>query len=267
MIFPFNLRSQIPSIIVRLKAIRLELNETQNNIESLVAIEKSLTTKETDQARSEKLLKIAINDFGVAMWIKDLNSRFVYVNKTCCDTILQCSEDEASNSTNGDFENDALSQVCMESDQKVIESQATKRFIEHAIYEHGHVFLDVIKSPIYDDSGRLAGTMGNAVNITNSVPGIIKKQRIKSNSTEIPVDTTMSPEMFVKFLERRKRIRIEKEDNKMGTRLRRRRKTRIEKINESKGKTPKRLRDELNRIESNDINGRKRESQLSVRLR
>lgn len=137
MIFSFSLRSQIPNIIVRLKAIRLELNETQNNIESLVAIEKSLTAKETDQVRSEKLLKIAINDFGVAMWIKDLNSRFVYVNKTCCDTILRCSEDEALNLTNGDFENDALSKICMESDRKVIESQVAHRFIENARYADG----------------------------------------------------------------------------------------------------------------------------------
>lgn len=48
----------------------------------------------------------------------------------------------------------------------------------------------------------------------------------------------------------------------MGTRMKRRKKTRIEKIEESKGKTPKRLRDELNRIESGNANERKRESQL-----
>ena len=198
-------RSQVPNIIARLESIRKDLDVAQNNIKQLELLEKELSSKETSMAQCETITKKAVEDFGVALWVKNCESHFLFTNKACRETILKCEgEKDPLELTNGDFAKDALAQVCLQSDKKTMESQTTKRFIEHAIYEKtGHVFLDVVKSPFYDEKGKLAGTVGSGIDMTNSIPDKIKEQHINASSIEIPVDVTMSERIFVDLLERR----------------------------------------------------------------
>lgn len=186
-------RSEMPSIIAKLKAIREDINDTKSNLSKLMEMENS--TSMVDVAT-------IADSFHVSLWAKDLQGKFLFVNKACCEIILKCTLPEALRMTNGDFKDDALSQVCAQSDQLVLDSRKTMRFIEFAVYAEGDVYLDVVKNPLYRN-GELIGTSGNAVIITDRIPDKIKKQIRKSNSIEIPVNTTMSPEMFIRFLERR----------------------------------------------------------------
>lgn len=209
-------RSQIPDIIKRLSGIRTELDQTQSNIEHLLSIERELSEASVneDDIMQSSLVEIAVNNFAVAMWLKDLNGRFLYVNKVCCDTILGCSVEEALNLTDSDLRKDALAVVCMKTDIEVIKHKTTKRWIEFALYEDGRkVFIDTIKSPIFNENGDIIGTIGNAVNITDKIPEIIKCQDRKSNSIEIPLNTTLSLGEYAHILERRLQPREEGEDN------------------------------------------------------
>ncbi len=188
-------KSQMPDIIKRLESVRHDLAVTQGSIEQLMLFEETYSGKE------DELVKIAIDGFDVAMWLKDTEGRFLYANKACCTKILKCTLEEALNLTNGDLKNDALAQVCMQSDKKVLEHQATARFIEHAINKDGtHIWTDVIKSPVFSD-GKLVGTAGNAVDITDTIPLIIKEMHTKASSIEISVDATMSKDQLIEFLE------------------------------------------------------------------
>ena len=122
----------MPDIIKRLENVKHDLVVTQGSIEQLMLFEETLNKENGDSI--EGLVKSAVENFDVAMWLKNTEGRFLYANKACCAKILKCSLQEALNLTNGDLKNDALAQVCMQSDKKVLERQATARFIEHAIY-------------------------------------------------------------------------------------------------------------------------------------
>jgi PAS domain-containing protein len=130
-------RSQVPNIIDRLKELRRELECAQKDIERLDNLERRLEVQKNSKFRYEEILKSALDTFGVALWIKDINSHFLFVNQVCCETILRCTIDDALLKTDADFKNDALAKICHISDKKVIESQKTRRFIEHAVYADG----------------------------------------------------------------------------------------------------------------------------------
>ena len=196
-------RSQMPDIISRLSTIREDLSSAQKSLRKLELLEKELSSKEHNIPFQEKILKEAISDFGVAIWIKDLDGRFLFANKTCCERILKCPEEVVLNMRNGDLKRDAMAQVCMRGDKKVLKNRITMRFIEHAIYDHGHVFLDTVKSPFYDEQNTLIGITGSAVEITDSIPDTIKEHHKNSGLVEIPLNATLSRDRFVEFLERR----------------------------------------------------------------
>jgi PAS domain-containing protein len=198
-------KSQIPSILKRLQDIQHEVNVTHANIKKLAEIEEALGRQEIGSGKIER----ALDGLKVALWLKNINGCFLFVNKTCCETILKCSQIEALNLKNGDLEKDALAQVCIKSDLKVLKSGQTQRWIEHAIYEDGrHVFIDTIKSPVYDDNAKVIGIVGSAVNITDSVPDVIKTQHVNAGSIEIPLNLTMDGQQFADILERRETPRV-----------------------------------------------------------
>lgn len=191
-------RTQMPGILKRLEDIQNEISQTHSNIKKLIGIEKELSKQEISSNKIEK----AIDDFGVALWLKDLDSHFLYVNKICCDKILKCSQAVALGMRNGDLEKDALAHVCMRSDVKVLKSQKTQRWIEHAIYSNGeHMFIDTIKSPVYDDKMKVIGIVGNAVDITNNISKIVINRLTKPGSIEIPLDMIIEGQQLIDILE------------------------------------------------------------------
>lgn len=197
-------RSEVPNILSSLKVTRLELSKTQNDLERLLIMEQNYATEETTECQYGCYIRAAIDTFGVALWIKDENHKFVFVNRACCHYILKCEEEEALNFTDTDFEKDALARECLKSDKKVMESQKTMRFIEHAVYEDGkEIFLDIVKSPRIKH-GEVIGTIGSGVVITNSIPEGIRNQHRKSNSIEVPVDLSIGTRKLVEILERRR---------------------------------------------------------------
>ncbi len=197
-------RSQVPNIIKRLKELREELECAQKDIGRLENLERRLEVQKNSKFCYEEILKSALDTFGVALWIKDINSHFLFVNQVCCETILRCSIDEALLKTDSDFENDALARICHISDKKVMKSQKTMRFIEHAVYTGGEdVFIDTIKSPLFNKD-EIVGTAGSGVDITGCIPEEIRSQNRPSNSIELPIATLLGPIKLIEILERRK---------------------------------------------------------------
>lgn len=197
-------RIQMPKILTALKTNRLELNKIQQDLERLLIMEQNYASKELTECQYGYCIKAAIATFGVALWIKDEEHRFLFVNQACCHLILNCSEEAALELRDTDFRNDALAAECIKSDKKVMGSQKTMRFIEHAVYPDGkEIFLDVVKSPRLEH-GRVVGTIGSGVVITDSIPKGIRDQGRASNSIEIQVNATMGTRKLVELLERRK---------------------------------------------------------------
>lgn len=199
-------KTELPNILDRLKAIRQDIDDARDSLARLVAIESHMNIVD---------MATMIDSFNIALWAKDLSGRFIFANKVCCETILKCSLSEVLNLKNGDFKKDALSRVCVATDTLVLKTLETKRYIEHAVYADadGDVYLDSVKNPLYNAEGKLVGITGNAVIITDSIPEEIRQQTRKSNYIEIPVNATMSAEMFITLLERRKKDRITTSDS------------------------------------------------------
>ena len=205
-------KKQATNFLISLKVIRLELTEMQHDVERLLIMEQNVSS---NKKPLESIVSTIRDSFGVALWIKDSDYRFIFANKICCETILKCREEELEYLTDEDFENDPLAQECIKSDKLVIESRKTMRFIEYAVYKNGdYVFLDVVKSPRIEDDIVL-GTIGSGVIITDSVPVGIRSQERTSHSIEIPLNASMGPRTFVELLERRKDgKRAKSDDNK-----------------------------------------------------
>ena len=135
----------------------------------------------------EELLRSVSNNLPVAIWAKDLDNRFVFANKNCCEAVLACEECEVLAMTDADFENDALSQVCGASDDLVKAQRVTSRFVEHGRYHDRDVWLDTTKSPWIED-GELVGTVGFGTIITQKIRPAILNKYPEADSIQIPVD-------------------------------------------------------------------------------
>lgn len=208
-------RREMPKILSDLKVNRLNLSKIQSDLERLFIMEQNYASQELRDCQYRYCIHAAIDTFGVALWIKDETHHFTFANKICCNTLLKCTEEEALNLTDADFQKNALAMECIESDKVVMESRKTMRFIEHAVYEDGEeLFLDVIKSPRIEH-GEIIGTIGSGVIVTDSIPKAVRDQHRKSNSIEIPVSALMSTAKLIELLERRKENgRDEKDDQK-----------------------------------------------------
>ena len=153
---------------------------------------------EKSKLHSDLLLGI-VDDLDVAIWGKNIQGHFMFLNKACAENILHTTVAEALNLSDADFENDALAPICMKSDQFVIESMKTHRFLEHAEYPVGQVWLDSTKSPWIRD-GFLIGTVGSAKVITDVVPEYIKEKYAEDGCKCIPVDVLLSVDNFAELM-------------------------------------------------------------------
>ena len=196
-------KPKTPEIIKLLNSVKVDLLKTQESIKATTKLDIDLAEK----LHSQRLLQSAIEGFGVALWLKDLNNHFIYANQTCCNTILGCSLDEAISAKDSDFEENSLAGACMKSDTLVLDTEKTRRFVEHGIHAGEHIFLDTIKSPLYFD-GVLAGTMGSGRDITNIIPDNIKEIHKKACFTEVPINVILCEDMITKYLKDKMCVKV-----------------------------------------------------------
>jgi len=167
-------------------AYKSELDNSREGLNRLVELTKQLDTIDGGIC-NDGLLNIITNSLDFAIWAKDLSGRFLYVNDPCARIILRTTVDKALRLTDEDFERNALAHVCMGSDQKVLDSLTTRRFIEHARYADRDLWLDTVKAPLFKE-GKLIGVIGSGKDITDSIPIEIKNRFGKAGALELDVD-------------------------------------------------------------------------------
>lgn len=180
-----------------LKSSEISLREgIQESKESLLRLE-VLTRKLNERSKeikyNEDLLYTISKNIAAPIWAKDPSSRFVFVNKACCDLILHCTEDEALNMQDSDFADNVFARVCMASDRRTEERMETCRFIEHATANGEDMWIVSTKSP-WIVAGKLIGTVGTADNITSIVPDDIKERFRNGDFFEIGLDVALCSE-------------------------------------------------------------------------
>lgn len=163
-----------------------ELDNSREGLNRLVELTKQLDEIESS-VHNEGLLDLITNSLGIAIWAKDINGNFLYLNDTCAEVILRTTVDKALSLTDDYFELDALAPVCRASDQKVLESLTSRRFIEHARYDDRDLWLDAVKSPLFM-KGKLIGVIGSGKDITEAIPIEIKDRFSNAGALELDVN-------------------------------------------------------------------------------
>jgi len=123
----------------------------------------------------------SISDNMVDMlWAKDLHNNYIFANKSVCDNLLIAKDTDEPVGKNDLFfahrqqnlhpETPAwhtFGQQCIDSDQVILNNRKPAQFDEFGNVNGKFLYLDVRKSPLYDQNGVLIGTVGSAQDITN----------------------------------------------------------------------------------------------------
>lgn len=168
--------------------IRNNIIETKEAILRLEILTDELEAKDKVAKSHEKLLQIAFEEIDMPTWSKCIDGKFVFMNLACAEKILHTTIEHGLAMTDADFKDDALAQICMETDKIVENTRKTHRQIEHARYGDGSdVWLDTTKSPWIVD-GELIGTVGFGRIITDIVSKDIRDKYKKAGFININVD-------------------------------------------------------------------------------
>jgi signal transduction histidine kinase len=139
------------------------LLESQNEYKELYTIFRSISDNMTDM-----------------LWAKDLDKRYIFANKAICDRLLNAVDTNEPVGKNDLFfamrEREShpddpawhtFGEICSDSDQVVIDSGKAGQFDEYGNVKGKFLYLDVRKSPLFNDKGFMIGTVGSARDITH----------------------------------------------------------------------------------------------------
>lgn len=173
-------------------------DDTFGSLERLKGLTNQLEQMDMEIHARESRLLGALDNIELAIWAKDADNRFVYVNQACCDTILHCTKAEALRAKDTDFEEAVLADVCTNSDEITKARRETVRFIEHAVNAE-ELWIDTMKSPWFKD-GKVIGTVGTGKNVTDIVPEAIRNRIREPLLVEIPMDSHLDAGRLEKLI-------------------------------------------------------------------
>ncbi len=103
------------------------------------------------------------------IWIKDLNLRIIYVNQAFAD-LFGVKKQEIIGKSDIEVLPPDVAKECIYSDMKALESKKSSHSIEKIKSADGReIIFDVIKTPIYDKTGKIIAILGISRDITEFV--------------------------------------------------------------------------------------------------
>jgi len=121
---------------------------------------------------SFKILADSIADF---VWVKDREGRFVLINKAMYERIFhekdvgavigKTDAEIALSVRDAGYQHD-FERKCVESDRIVYETKTPRKFDHHGYFKDIFLRLEVYKTPIFDTTNEIIGTVGYARDIT-----------------------------------------------------------------------------------------------------
>lgn len=146
-----------------------------------------LAQKQEAADRSDKeyrtlyhLFRMMSDNMPDLLWAKDLNRKYIFVNKAVCDTILQATNTEEpigktrdefiqreseKHPDNPDWHN--IGRFSGDTDQIVLQTGKPGVFEEFGYLKGTFCYLDIRKAPIYNENGEMVGIVGSARDITH----------------------------------------------------------------------------------------------------
>lgn len=129
-----------------------------------IAVAEDITQRRrTEQAlrQSERQQAAILDSVPDIAWLKDRNSRFLAVNKPFVEMVGVASPNEIIGKSEFDICPPELAALYYADDQVVLHTKRAKHTEEPGRDAHGRgIWLETIKVPVFDDTGRVVGTAG-----------------------------------------------------------------------------------------------------------
>ncbi|MGD9210445.1 MAG: PAS domain-containing protein [Desulfobacteraceae bacterium] len=152
-----------------------EVAVVYRDITYMVNAETALKQSQRKYKNFYQLLKLMIDNIPDAIWAKDLNDCFLFVNQTMCDKVLQCKDmQEALGHPIGYFAqrqrdwgySNTFGEMSGDSDKVIQREKKPGRFLEDGLVRNKYLALDVYKAPFLDEDGKIIGIVGSGRDIT-----------------------------------------------------------------------------------------------------
>ena len=139
--------------------------------------------KRTEQALKtrEAYLKAIFNNVPYLMWLKDLEGRYLLINKPFLDYFSFTDYDSPLGKKADELWPPSISRVFHEQDIEVLQSRELRTIEEQLDFHDKKVWFEIYRAPIIDPNGLLLGTTGIARDITSR---IISDRELKTATEE-----------------------------------------------------------------------------------
>jgi len=165
-------------------------------------VEKQLRESEEKSRSLYSMFRLMTDNVPDMIWAKDLNGRYLFANKAICEILFNAKDtDEPVGKTDMFFakrergthpknlEWHTFGELCMNSDDVVIESRKPERFDEFGNVKGEFLFLDVYKAPFWNEKGEMIGTVGSARIVT-------EEKKFEENRREAEIKLQESEEAY-----------------------------------------------------------------------
>ena len=126
--------------------------------------------KENSLPGDEKLLQILMDESPDYIYFKDIDSKFIKINKAEANLLGLKTCNEAIGKTDFDFFDEENAKQSFITEQQIIFDATPQSKIEHIQNANGNdIWLNSIKLPLFDDQKRLVGTAGISRNISKLI--------------------------------------------------------------------------------------------------
>ncbi|HHW88314.1 MAG TPA: PAS domain S-box protein [Chloroflexi bacterium] len=150
-----------------------------HDVTQTVAAESLAHANEARYQQLYTMLRLMCDNVPDMIWAKDLEKRFLFTNRAICEKLLHAQDTDEPIGKNDLFfatRERALrpddptwhtfGEICVDSDQVVLEQRQALRFDEFGNVRGEFLRLDVFKAPFWDATGALIGTVGCARDVT-----------------------------------------------------------------------------------------------------
>lgn len=157
------------------------VNGIAHNITDRKQIETALRKSEEKYKSLSKMLRLMCDNVPDMIWAKDLEKRFIFVNRAICRNLLNAADtdepigktdlffaerEQAGHPDNPDWH--TFGELCRDSDAVTMERKSPQQFDEFGNIKGQYLFLDVHKAPFVDETGKIIGTVGSARDVTTA---------------------------------------------------------------------------------------------------
>jgi PAS domain S-box-containing protein len=149
--------------------VKTPIRDEQGNVTGILGIFWDITEqKKMEEAlrESQRWQRAILNSIPDMAWLKDKESKYIAANEALCKAFGIKSEDFVGK-TDLDISPKDLAEKYRADDQEVIKSGKRKRVEEQWGKKKGErIWIETIKTPIFNDQGQIIGTSGIARDIT-----------------------------------------------------------------------------------------------------